>query len=144
MSFSKYIPKEFYQSVLRELDHVQCDWEKLTHQCRIIPKAKNSRSVPINGCPDLLRTSSGILDHINSLSRFESFLSHLARENLAHICRHESRVFLSPTLTTGWPGRPVDPYSAYCQKTHKVSLSNTDLPILAQYSTTVYVLLSTL
>ena len=65
----------------------------MTHQCRIILKTKNSKGVLIDGCPDFLRTSSGILNHIISLNRVESFLSHLAWENIAHVCRHESRVF---------------------------------------------------
>ena len=50
----------------------------MTHQSRIILKAKDSIGVPIDGRPDLLRISFSILDHINVLSRVESFLSYLA------------------------------------------------------------------
>ena len=90
--FQKYTEGILPESASRELDHVQCDWDKLTHQSRIITKTNKSKSVPTDGCPDLLRTSSGMLNHINTLSRVESFLSHLAWENIAHICRHESMV----------------------------------------------------
>ena len=65
----------------------------MTHQCRIILIAKNSKGVLVDGSPDFLRTSSGILNHIISLNRVEFFFSHLAWENIAHVRRHESRVF---------------------------------------------------
>ena len=66
----------------------------MTHQCRIVVKAKNFKGVRVDRCHDLFRVPSGMLDHIISLSRVEFPLSHLAWEDIADIRRHEGRVFL--------------------------------------------------
>lgn len=47
----------------------------------------------VDGCLDLFGVPSGILDHINRLSRVESFFSHLPWEDIARNCRYKSGVF---------------------------------------------------
>ena len=81
------------ESVSRQHGHILYRCRKETHQCRIILEAKNIKSAAVNGCPDWFRVSSGILDHIIVLSRVESFLSHLAWEDIADVRRYERRVF---------------------------------------------------